>query len=96
MIDPGIERNHKVFQEICLKYGCHASIESNDYRNEFRYVTIRTFTSIKTTISTLGYPISLGKSSPPFCMRLKSLKDPNWEKLEELVVNYAVLNSFTQ
>jgi len=29
-------------------------------------------------------------------MRLESLKEPNWEKLEEVVVNYAVLNSFTQ
>lgn len=94
MIDPGIERNHKIFQKICSKYGCHASIETNNFCNEFRYVTISIFTSI-TTITTLGYPISLGRSSPPFFMRLKSLKNPNWEKLEELVINYAVLNSFT-
>lgn len=91
MIDPGIERNHKIFQEICLKYGCHAFIEANNSSDEFRYV-IRIFT----IITPLGWPITVGRSSPPFYMRLESLKEPNWEKLEEVVVNYAVLNSFTQ
>lgn len=92
MIDPRIERNHEVFQEICLKYGCRAFIEANNSSNEFRYVTIRIFTRITPP----DWPFHLDKSSPPFCMRLESLKNPNWGKLEKLVISYAVLNSFTQ
>lgn len=91
MLDPGIDKNYQILHKICLRYGCSASVEANA-RNEFRSVTLRIFSRVHIP----GLPFLFGKSSPPLYIKMKSLKNPNWEKLEELVVNYAVLNSFTQ
>lgn len=91
MFDPKIDKNYQTLYKICLKYGCSASVEANA-RNEFRSVALRIFSKVYTP----GWPFPFGKSSPPLYIKMKSLKDPNWEKLEKLVVNYAILHSFTE
>lgn len=89
-MDYQLAKNLIVFQEVCYRYGCSALVVSSR-KDPFNALSVRFVTPLDPSAREGFYTFST-----LFNIKMKSLREPNWEKLEGLVVNYVVLHSFTE
>lgn len=87
-MDYQLARNLIVFQEVCYRYGCSACVVSSR-KNLFSALSVKFVTPLNPSAREGFYTLST-----LFSIKMKSLNNPNWEKLEDLVAEKAMGSIF--